>query len=180
MPRVNRIEKARKATACGKCREKIPAGSPYIWIKPRYGSKRVRCTSFGCRFRPTDLSSAKTAQIEEAIEDAEDQVAQADAYSSIQEILGEVATVSRDVGEEYRDASSNWAGGTNDQFKEKADACESLADELESWESSGESDEDAIRAQAVEDGEDPDEAWDAALQELRDEAIDKLFEFSAP
>lgn len=184
MPRVNVVEKSRKEVRCSRCGEVVPAGETYKWIKPRYGSKRIRCKKFGCRFRPTDLSSAKTAVIEKAIEDAEDQISNASDHSEIQDILAEVATCARDVGEEYRDASSAWASGYNAEFEEKADSCESFADELESWSFSGETDEEEIRKAALADaGKETDHdgaadiedgAWESALDEMREEAISAL------
>jgi hypothetical protein len=183
MPKITSVAKARKPTKCSKCSAEIAIGSPYISIKPRYGLKRVRCTKFACRFRPTDLSSAKTAVIEERIEDAEDQIAEASSFDEIESILSEVAETARDVASEYQDASGAWAGGSNQDFDDKADACESFADELESWTYSGEADEEKVREKAREDiakggGDTEDEAWESALSEMREEAIDVLSGFS--
>lgn len=190
MPRVNIIEKSRKPVECGRCRTTIPAGGPYRYITPRYGSKQIRCMSNDCRFRPTDLSSAKTARIAEAIEDAQDQLCAAMSHDEIQSILSEVAQVAQEVADEYQEASDNWAGGSgHEEFQEKADTCSSFADELESWSYSGEENEDAIRAAAIEDEPrfemtDDDyeehciaiaaEAWETELQSMRDEAADVL------
>lgn len=195
MPRINTVEKSRKPQTCGKCGDKIPVGSPYRWIKPRYGGARTRCQKPACAFRPTDLSSAKTARIEEAIEDAEQAVQDAASHDEIQTVLQEVADVAREVADEYQEASDNWAGGAgHEEYSEKADACGSFADELEGWACSGEEDEDAVRETAAEDverGEDEsdeeykerleqeqDGAWEQALQEMKDEATDVLSGFS--
>lgn len=191
MPRVNVIEKSRKPVQCGRCRTTIPVGGRYQYITPRFGSKQIRCMSHDCRFRPTDLSSAKTARIAEAIEDAQDQLDTATSHDDIQSILGEVAQVAQEVADEYQEASDNWAGGNgHEEFQEKADTCSSFADDLESWSYSGEESEDAIRAEAI-DGEEQlagqteaeyeehcttlaDGAWETELQSMRDEAADAL------
>lgn len=191
MPRVNVIEKSRKPVQCGRCRTTIPTGGRYRYITPHYGSKQIRCMANDCRFRPTDLSSAKTARITEAIEDAQDQLCAATSHDEIQSILSEVAQVAQDVADEYQEASDNWAGGNgHEEFQEKADTCSSFADELESWSYSGEESEDAIRAEAVE-GEErlagqteaeyeehchslADDAWETELQMMRDEAAGVL------
>jgi hypothetical protein len=155
----------------------------------------VRCSKYQCRFRPTDLSNAKTARIEEAVEDAREAIRAAGDHDEVQTALGEVAEVAREVGEEYQDASDNWAGGQgNSDFQEKADACTEFADELESWQYTGETDEDVVRQEAFEhaaraDGETDeeyaarrerlaDEAWEDALTAMRDEAEGALESFS--
>jgi len=173
--KINHVTRAKLPTTCDKCGADIPPGSPYQWIKLRSGNKRARCVKFSCRFRPTDLSTAKTAVIKEAIEDAEDLIATASDYESIQSHLNDVASIARDVAIEYQDASGAWASGSNDAFDEKADICESFADDLESWEYTGPCDEDEARKCAAEFGEDDeDEMWDIALTEMREEAISLL------
>lgn len=183
MPRINVVPKSRKPVTCSRCGTTIPVGSSYKWIKPRYGSKRIRCTAFSCRFRPTDLSSSKVAAIHEAIEDAEAVISSATCLDDIQMALGDVASVAEDVASEYQDASDNWVGGNgNEEFQEKADACSDFANELESWSPDGETDEEEVRAQAAAESGDPDDAWadaawERALEAMREEAIDKLGEF---
>lgn len=178
MPRVNVVPKSRKPVTCSSCHTTVPVGSSYRWIKPRYSPKRIRCMEYACRFRPTDLSSSKVAVIHEAIEDAEATISSATCLDDIQLALDDVAATARDVASEYQDASDQWAGGSgNEEFQEKADICESFADELEGWEPSGETDEEEIRTQAKAEDGDPDDAWEHALEEMRSEAIDKLGEF---
>lgn len=196
MPRINTIEKSRKVQVCGRCRRGIPVGDGYRWIKPRYGSKQIRCMKPECAFKPTDLSSSKVARIEEAIDDARTEIENAKSHDEIQGALQAVADVAREVAEEYQEASDNWAGGNgNEEFQEKADSCESFASDLDGWSFSGEDDELAIRDEAAEEvterrqGEslddyesrvesEQDEAWEQALQEIRDEAIGELDAFS--
>lgn len=194
MARVNIVPKSRKPVTCSRCSTTIPVGSSYRWIKPRYGSKRIRCMGHACRFRPTDFSSAKVAAIHETIEDAETSIAAATCLDDIQVALSDVASVAEDVAQEYQDASNNWAGGNgNEEFQEKADACSEFASELEGWSPSGEDDEETVKANCAESnpregGEsykdytsrlesEQGEAWDRALEAMRDEAIDKLGEF---
>lgn len=194
MPRINTVEKSRKPVKCGRCGDTVPAGGSYRSIKPRYGGKQIRCMKSSCGFRPTDLSSAKSARIEEVIEDATVALDVAGSYDEIRAILQEVADVAREVADEYQEASDNWAGGNgHEEFQEKADTCGSFADDLEGWSPSGEQDEDAVRETAKEDcdrgaeseeeynarlEEEQDEAWETALQEMRDEALGVLEGFS--
>lgn len=96
MPRVNTVVKSRKPKTCSHCRSLIPIGSSYRWMKPRYGRKQIRCTKSECAFKPTDLSSSKTARIEEAIDEARDAVSVAVSHEDIENALQQVADVARD------------------------------------------------------------------------------------
>jgi len=178
MSRVNVVPKSRKSVTCSKCGTVVPVGSSYRWIKPRYSSKLIRCMAEDCCFRPTDLSSAKVAAIYEAIEDAEATISLATCLDDIQMALGDVVSIAQDTASEYQGASDNWAGGNgNEEFQDKAETCENFANELESWEPSGETDEEEVRSQARDQGHDPDDDWEEALEAMRSEAIDKLGEF---
>lgn len=178
MSRVKTITNNRKPLTCGHCHETIPKGAGYHWTKPRYGSRKVRCLKPACAFKPSDLSSAKSAVIHDAIDDARDQIQSAESHDDIQSILQSVADTAREIGQEYQDASDAWAGGNgHPDFQEKADQCESFADELEGWSFSGEADEETIRAEAADGKEErdgtadlEDEAWQAVLDEMRNEA----------
>lgn len=195
MSRVITIPNNRKELTCGHCCETIPKGAGYRWTKPRYGSRKVRCLKASCAFKASDLSSSKAAIIHDAIDDARDQILTAESQDDIQSILADVAETAREVAQEYQDASDAWAGGNgHPDFQERADQCESFADELEGWSFSGEDDEEAVR-QSVRDEEDGpeageseddyniriedlcDAAWDERLTEMRDEASDALDSF---
>ncbi len=195
MSRVKTVGNNRKKLVCGHCRETIPKGAGYRWTKPRYGSRKVRCLNSACAFRASDLSGSKTAIVHDAIDDARDQIITAESQDDIQGILQSVADTAREVGQEYQDASDAWAGGNgHPDFQEKADQCESFADELDGWSFSGEDDEEAVR-QSVRDEEDGPEAgeseddynariedlcdiaWAERLDEMRDEATDALESF---
>lgn len=188
MSRVNVVQKSLKPVKCSRCGNTVPKGSSYRHTKQRYGGKQIHCMEQACRFRPSDLSSAKTALIEDAIEDAEIAIAEAGSYEEIKAALEECGSVASDVAGEYQDASGNWAGGQNEQFDEKADACDSFADELEGWEYSGETDDEAIEAivaaflETTPNASDDDKqkAWEDELQAMRDEAYKKLAEFEVP
>lgn len=58
MPRINYVKKCKKDQGnCGRCRDPLPIGSAYRWIKFRYAGRRVRCMKFSCAFRQSDLTS---------------------------------------------------------------------------------------------------------------------------
>lgn len=195
--RVTTVNAARKPVTCGKCQTKIQKGTGYSWAKSRYGPKMIRCLSFKCRFRPSDLSSAKTALIEDAIEDAQEAIELAEDYESIKQALDDVSGVAEEVGQEYQDASDAWAGGQGrDEWTEKADACQEFASELQGWEYSGNTDEEEIKQEARDEEDDTPEQgeteeeceerieanaqakWEEELQAMKDEALDVLSSFS--
>lgn len=194
--RITTVNAARKEQKCDKCQSRIKKGESYRWAKGRYTRKMVRCMKAECAFRPTDLSSAKTAQIDEAINDAHTSLHLAEDLDAIKAVLEDVASVARDVAQEYQDANDAWAGGQGrEDLQEKVDACEAFADELEGWDPSGETDEETIRQQVrdeedgPEQGEDQDDytkrleelgdaAWEQALEEMRNEAEGVLDSFS--
>lgn len=185
MSRVKTVKNNYKELTCGKCHQAIPKGAGYLWTKPRYGSRKVRCLKPACAFKPSDLSSSKAAIVHDAIDDARKQIQNAESQDDIQSILQSVAETAREVGQEYQDASDAWAGGNgHPDFQEKANQCESFADELDSWSFSGEADEETVRAKAADTKEEQDgtadledEAWQATLDEMRDEATNALDSF---
>ena len=178
MPRINVVERSVKEHTCQRCREVIPKGEGYRWIKPRYGLKRVHCMKPKCAFRPTELSSSKAAVLEEAIDEARTDIELATDYDSIKDALQIAADAARDIAQEYQDASDAWAGGNgNKEFQEKADACESFADDVENWQYVDVTDEMEIRQGAAENGRHGDEEWESALSLMRDEASAVLDDF---
>lgn len=192
MSRINTVNRSRTpGLKCGKCNTLIPKGAAYRWTKPRYGSRKVRCMSPVCGFKPSDLSSAKSALVYDAIQDAEAAIATAVCVEDIEQALQDVADVAREVADEYQGASDQWAGGAgHPEYQERADTCNGFADNLEGWTPSGDSDEDNVRADAGDEcereedetdeeyeqrkEEAQDDAWSAALEGLRDEAVDML------
>jgi len=137
MPRINSVKKARKAQGkCGHCGKDIVVGDAYIWIKPRYGGKRIRCTAAKCRFRASDLTgSDKLSRVYSAQENVEDFVNDWDGdegdVSALRDALEEAAEEIREVGQEYQESADN----IRDSFSESstADECEEKAQELEGW-----------------------------------------------
>jgi hypothetical protein len=137
MPRINSVKKARKAQGkCGRCGKDIAVGDGYIWIKPRYGGKRVRCSDPKCRFRSSDLTgSDKLSRVYSAQEEMEDFIADWDGdegdVSALKDALEQAASDIREVGEEYQESADN----IRDSFSESstADECEEKAQELEGW-----------------------------------------------
>jgi len=170
MARVFTVPESRKQHKCGKCGKDIAVGQPYRWMKPRYGGKRIRCTEFACRFRPTDTSSAKTAQVYEAIEDAESEIGGASDIDDIKSVLSNVADTARSVADEYNKANSTWTqngASENSEWQEKEEACNEFAYALESWEPDEDISDDAN-----------DDERERIIDDARTAAVGALGEFS--
>jgi hypothetical protein len=149
--RIYHVKKSRKDQGqCGKCRDPLPAGSAYRWIKARYGPKKRRCMKATCRFRPSDMTSSDNlADIYLAQEDAQDELARVrgeldetdvelvnNLMTDLAGTLEESAQSARDVGERYEDgaqAQEEYFYGSYqiDEIREKSEAAEQYADELD-------------------------------------------------
>lgn len=191
MPRVHMIQKARaskKSRRCTGCGKDIEPGQSFYTWKRRFGRSGMhyfKHTACG-RPKPTELSSRKTAVIEEAIQSAENELSnwsfEADLddgtvetveidYADVTAILEGVAGTARDVASEYQDSYDNLPenfqqGPSGEAMQDVAERLESWADELESFEPSNATVEIAGR----EDGQDEDEWLEAAESEVEEAA----------
>lgn len=132
MPRINHVEKARKAIGqCGKCSVKIEKGDSYYWLAFRYGGKRVRCSKPECRFMRSDTTQSKLAAAYSAQEDAEKALTEWDKKDrdALREIVTDCGERVREVLDEYQSAADehpNLAGQTEEIRSSLEDICESL------------------------------------------------------
>lgn len=159
MPRVNRVAKARKAQgSCGKCHKTIAAGDPYIWVKPRYGGKRVRCTDPRCRFRPSELTSSEIrSEIYSAQEDWEDNGGPLNV-----DLARDVVESLRNVVEMIQEKLDNIESGFGHTDLPVYEELESRKDDLEAWVDEGEGFADEAASLADE------------LNELRDNGPEEV------
>ena len=151
MARVTTVQKSRNDHKCGWCGTDLPKGSTYRWAKPasvirgnyRFGSKRVRCMSPKCSFRPSQMtSSGNLSTIYAAQESVDDLLAgvtewDEDTLFSLAEALREAGEQIREAGESYGEGAENMSqyfGDTEqvESMREKAEACSASADEIES------------------------------------------------
>jgi len=132
MPRVNTVQKARKAQGrCGRCGSEIGVGDGYRWIKFRHGGRRIRCLASECRFRASDLTQSKMSEVYAAQENAEDSIGGCGSIEDLKALAEETAGAIREVSEQYQESADN----IHESFSESttADECEEKAQELESW-----------------------------------------------
>lgn len=147
MPRVytrtaRGSKKVRRCTGCGKDIE--PGQTFYTWSR-RFGyggATYFRHTECG-RPRPTELSSRKTAQIEEAIQAADfafsetlpDDFSPDDSYEVdlgyIEGVLGDIADVAESVADEYEESAENMPESL--QYSAQCEAMREVAENLREW-----------------------------------------------
>lgn len=154
MPRVTTRTKSPRATKrpyiCTGCRETIEPGQTFYTWQRRYGGPQYRHTTCGYP-RPTELSSRKTAVLEEAIQDASftvtaevpgdwdgEEALTFDVVADLKTVLEEIASVARDVGSEYESSADNMPeslqyGSQAEAMRDVASRLEDWADDLDSW-----------------------------------------------
>lgn len=167
MPKVITIRKAQKAQgSCGNCRKPIEPGDSYRFWKFRYGGKHVRCMATACSPKASNLTQSEylsgSASIEETFNEA---VSQAACLQDIIDALNEASETTRELGEEQGSKLDNMPeglqqGDTGQLLEARRDACETVADELES------------KASELE-GSDEYEELDPELPEHRDIACEE-------
>jgi hypothetical protein len=172
---------------CEKCGKTIELGMPYKHVSPKSGPyggvKRIRCADCPS-WKPSELSSSKMASIMAAQEEFD--VSDCESVEDINDRLNDFAATVREVGEEYKESAQNMEDGFGHSTEMSQDL-ESKGDELDGWADDlengvDEKEPDACEAHTDEgnvakDGDDCEacqELWDDALEEMRNEADDKI------
>jgi len=188
--RITTVNSARKDQGpCESCREPITKGQGYRWLKSRYGPKRSRHTTCPS-WRPSEMTGSKMATAYAAQEGGHDDldalghddVTDADTaqafIDAIKAALEGVAQGATECAADYEEGISNLPdslqdGPTAEESREKIDALESWAQELEGWEPDSDSsdwtdmDDDVERAQAID-------AWCVEASDSARQVIDGL------
>ncbi len=159
MARTNYVNKARKAQGdCNYCGKPIEAGTSYKWVaiktSPRSSRRMARhadCPAWKASELTT--SSQKSAMLS-ACESAYDAIgawSAEDGIDALEEIVQQAAEGFREAAEMYRESAQNIEDGfghatyLSDELNEKADQCDSTADDLESWSPSTSPEDDEER-----------------------------------
>lgn len=201
MPRVTTV-KARATRkpgqpmpTCTGCRKPIEVGDQcYKWSRKfgRGGATYYRHTDCGYP-RPTELTSRKTAQVEEAIQDAGDtieawkpelgnqdppqEVFELDC-TDVESALEDAASSAEEVGQEYEDGADAMPDAL--QYGSQAEAMRAVAGELFDWAqtvrdwSPDVTEVDLPARDDFSDDEDGLAAWREAAQEAIDGAADAI------
>jgi hypothetical protein len=142
-----------------------------------------------CTPRPSELESSKMADVYSAQESFEDGLSALEngdpgENSTVQELLDDFSSAVSDTAGEYREADDAIGGGGYTESGEKADALESAADELGSFNPSADMENvepcdehsDDIELQDGESLEEVREACDACQEKRRGEWQDLIEE----
>jgi hypothetical protein len=159
----------------------------YTWARKYGRSGTVYYQHEQCgRPKRSQLSSRKTVAIEDAIDgislsnwspELDDDGTYSGGYEDVKSMLEEVASVARDVGQEYQDSYDNMPEGLNQG--ETAMAMEEVAQELDSWADELESFEPSADEPDLPEHEEPEaEDFEDAQEWLkaREEAEEKWLE----
>jgi hypothetical protein len=179
LPRVHKVEKARKAIPGAG----IKVGDPYFWASfktgPRSSMKRVwRTMPKPSQLTMSEFKSRWREFGERMAELAEDDT----LHDALQEIASEI----RDLGSEQEDKLSNMPDGlqqasTGELLQERADACANWADEIEGLEQpeleEPEVEDFGERAPSMDDFRDPALTDEERFDELYDAAHEKWEEW---
>ncbi len=137
-------QKSREVRKCGKCGKEIAVGEEYIFFKPRYGGKRIRCTRPECRFRPSEMTSSDKLSQVYAVQENFDDISSSTSWvdidsSGLRDIASELSNAAsevQDVADGYNESAENIrnsfsASSVADECEEKANECEEWANALE-------------------------------------------------
>lgn len=156
MPRVHFVKKARKDIDGSD----IKKGESYYWWKFRYGGKHVSRT-------PPKASQLTQSDYLAQIYDIEDEIASLSASEDLKDTAEDLASRFRDLASECEDKLNNMPeslqqGSTGELLQERADACNSAADEFEAIDFEYDPD--------IDGGE--QEFWEGKLEEIRSVSIE--------
>lgn len=172
MARVTYVKSARgkkngAKMTCHNCRREIKPGDAYKWFANRIGRSSIRknyCST--CHIRQSDMTTSPHLQTiyagQEAADDALDGLDGRGTLDSLSAIMRDCAEAYREAQASYEESADNIEEGfghetyQSEEIREKAQACESAADELES------------AADEVENMDDPD---------LSDEELKEDFDY---
>lgn len=137
MPKVNRVEAARKSPGkCSRCGEEIAVGSPYVWWQFRFRGKTVRCGKSECRPKPADLTSSEYQKAIYAIQENKfEGITLDDLEAKRDDAVSDLESL-RDETQEKLDnmPESLQQGNSGTLLQERVDALESAISDLENVE----------------------------------------------
>jgi hypothetical protein len=194
MPRVYTKTKSTrgKVYRCQSCGQDIEPGQDYYEWSRRFGrSGQTYRQHTACgRPKPTQLSSRKTAVLEEAVNeidfsgwsfdidydslDAENGGEIDIDTSGLEAMVEEIADVAREIGEEYQSGFDNMPEGL--QQGPTAQAMEEVAQELESWadDLASSIEDGSVEYPSIREFHDNEDDEDADADALRQEWIEHV------
>ena len=127
MARVFKVDKSRKEQTCGKCRQIIPVGSPYLYATPMHRAKMIRCTK--CGLKSYETSGSEYVQTIGALGDNWRTEYGIDNIEGIIDTLTELMDNAQDSLDNMPEQLQY--GPTGEMLQERIDGLESAISELE-------------------------------------------------
>jgi len=129
---------------CQSCGKPIEVGQPYKWFKMKSAYGGVKKSYHpDCEIPASHRTTSRMGQVWDAQTAAASDLSSAEDLDGIREALQGFAAEVRQVGEEYTESADNMESGfghatyQSDELRERGEALEAWADELENWEFSG-------------------------------------------
>jgi hypothetical protein len=170
MAQTHTVKAAQKAQRCNTCGQPIEVGQSYKWFKMKLARGGVKKSYHpGCNIPPSHRTTSRMGQIWDAQEVASNGIFGAESLADIEAELQSFAEAVRSVGEEYTESADNIESGfghetfQSTELRERGEALDSWADDLENWEFTGdeEPDEETYEPENEDDDtfEDAHQAW---------------------
>ena len=143
MARTHQVKKSQKQHRCSACGQPIEIGQPYKWFKMKLARGGVKKSYHEtCTIPPSHRTTSRMGTIWDA--QAALDLSGAESFEAIRDELTAFAETVREVANEYTESADNMESGfghatyQSDELREKGEALESWADDLDQWEFSGE------------------------------------------
>jgi hypothetical protein len=159
-----------KELRCSTCGQPIEVGKPYKWFKMKttYGGIK-KSYHPDCEIPASHRTTSRMGAIYDAQTQLGNDLAQAEDFDSIREVLEAFAQEVRQVAEEYGESADNMESGfghetyQSQELRERSEALEGWADEIEQWDFSGdEPDQDDYMTTDTEAYDEAVKAWEDA------------------
>lgn len=194
MPRVHTHTAKRPTKApryCASCRQPIEIGQRYhTWQRKADFRPQVQHTSCGFP-KPTQLSTRKTAVVEEAVQDAQGEISgfsyempdldpEGGSFDievdDLKSALDSVADVAEEVASEYSEGADNMPeslqyGAQCEAMRDVADRLTDWADELRSWEP-----DDAEVTYEAADDDDIESDRESNQRDMAEQTLDQVLD----
>jgi len=164
MARTHEVKKSQKQHRCSACGQPIEVGQPYKWFKMKLSRGGIKKSYHEtCTIPPSHRTTSRMGIIWDA--QAAVDFSAAEDFDGIRQELETFAETVREVAEEYNESAQNIEDGfghatyQSDELRERGEALESWADEIEQWDFSGEEPDEGDYETT------DDEAYEAAVGE---------------
>jgi hypothetical protein len=190
MARLNTVKSFRGTSktedgnlTCQSCREKIKPGDGYRWWANRLPGQRgsfrnIRCMKSECTPSQADMTPGRAGQLMRIQEDGGSQIWDA-SHEDLQGIAEQLAEQVRELASELEESADNIESGfghetqQSEELRERAEAIEGYADELEQVDIDEWSDDDWKEDNPLEDYEGDEDSQIEDLTQARESHLEE-------